>query len=60
MDVLLLLEENLTNQQIAARLHLSHRTVERHISSLLNRTGMRGRAELRALAGRLRMPAAVG
>jgi DNA-binding CsgD family transcriptional regulator/tetratricopeptide (TPR) repeat protein len=60
MDVLLLLEENLTNQQIAARLHLSHRTVERHVSSLLNRTGMRGRAELRALAGRLRMPAAVG
>jgi DNA-binding CsgD family transcriptional regulator/tetratricopeptide (TPR) repeat protein len=60
MDVLLLLEENLTNHAIAARLHLSHRTVERHVSSLLNRTGMRDRTELRALARRLEASAQVG
>jgi DNA-binding CsgD family transcriptional regulator len=60
MDVLLLLEENLTNHEIAARLHLSHRTIERHVSSLLNRTGLPDRAELRALAARLRVSTPAG
>ena len=33
--------EGLTNKQIAARLNLSHRTVEKHVESLLRKTGAR-------------------
>jgi DNA-binding CsgD family transcriptional regulator/tetratricopeptide (TPR) repeat protein len=45
-DVLALLAEGLTNQELAARLHLSPRTVEKHVGSLLAKTGCRRRAQL--------------
>ena len=45
-DVLALVAEGLTNQELAARLHLSPRTVEKHVASLLAKTGCRRRAQL--------------
>jgi DNA-binding CsgD family transcriptional regulator len=54
MDVLLLVAEGLTNRQIAARLYLSPRTVEKHVERLLaktdspNRVVLATRAALRA------------
>jgi DNA-binding CsgD family transcriptional regulator/tetratricopeptide (TPR) repeat protein len=52
-DVLALLAEGLTNKELAARLHLSPRTVEKHVASLLAKTGCRRRAELAAYSARL-------
>jgi DNA-binding CsgD family transcriptional regulator/tetratricopeptide (TPR) repeat protein len=52
MDVLLLVAEGLSNPEIAATLVLSPRTVEKHVASLLTRTGSRSRAQLAALAAR--------
>ncbi|MGH3785516.1 MAG: helix-turn-helix transcriptional regulator, partial [Pseudonocardiaceae bacterium] len=52
MDVLLLVAEGLSNPEIAATLVLSPRTVEKHVASLLTRTGARSRAQLAALAAR--------
>lgn len=49
VDVLRLLTEELSNPQIADRLHISRRTVERHISELLSKTGCDDRHELAAL-----------
>ncbi len=45
-DVLRLLAEGLTNKDIAARLDLSPRTVEKHVESLLRKVGARSRTEL--------------
>jgi len=45
-DVLALLADGLTNKELAARLHLSPRTVEKHVASLLAKTGCRRRAQL--------------
>ena len=45
-DVLLLLVERRSNREIAEELHLSPKTVERHVSSLFDRTGIRSRGEL--------------
>ena len=47
MDVLVLLSQGLTNAEIAARLFLSRRTVDTHVTRLLAKTGARGRNELR-------------
>jgi len=46
-DVLELVTEGLTSKQIAARLFLSVRTVDKHVERLLAKTGMSRRAELR-------------
>jgi DNA-binding CsgD family transcriptional regulator len=46
LQVLCLLGEGLSNPEIAARLHLSRRTVETHVSHLLAKTGAAGRATL--------------
>ena len=54
-DVLRLVAHGLANKQIAARLHLSPRTVEKHIESLLRKTGARSRTGLMAAAS----PAAI-
>ncbi len=54
-EVLALLGEYLTNAQIAARLYISERTVESHVSSLLRKLGA---ADRRALARR-RLPSTV-
>lgn len=45
-EVLGLLTAGLSNRDIAARLGLSHRTVEKHVERLLAKTGSGGRAEL--------------
>ncbi len=45
-DVLLLLAEGLSNIQIGDRLHLSPRTIEKYVSSLLNKTNTSNRSEL--------------
>src|SRR5947209_20177699 len=47
-EVLAALADHLTNAQIAQRLHISVRTVESHVSSLLRKLGAGDR---RALAG---------
>ena len=49
-DVLRLVADGLANKQIAARLHLSPRTVEKHVESLLRKTGARSRTGLVAVA----------
>lgn len=45
-EVLKLLADGLSNIQIGDRLHLSPRTVEKHVSSLLRKTETNNRAEL--------------
>lgn len=49
-DVLRLVEAGLSNKAIGERLHLSHRTVERHVANLLVKTGAHDRHGLAALA----------
>ena len=50
-DVLRLVAEGLANKEIAARLHVSPRTVEKHVESLLRKTAARSRTQLVAVAG---------
>ncbi len=50
-DVLMLVAEGLANREIAARLHVSPRTVEKHVESLLRKAGARSRTQLVAIAG---------
>jgi DNA-binding CsgD family transcriptional regulator len=45
-DVLRLVGEGLPNKEIASRLHLSPRTVEKHVESLLRKCSARSRTEL--------------
>jgi DNA-binding NarL/FixJ family response regulator len=51
-DVLTLLCDGLTNQQIATRLKLSPRTVEKHVERMLARTHTANRTELVTTAHR--------
>jgi DNA-binding CsgD family transcriptional regulator/tetratricopeptide (TPR) repeat protein len=51
-EVLALLAEGLANKEIAGRLFMSPRTVERHIANITVRTGLRTRSELVAFAAR--------
>lgn len=50
VDVLKLVAAGLSNREIGAQLFLSPKTVERHVGSLLHRTGATDRAGLGALA----------
>ena len=50
VEVLELLADGLTNKQIAARLHLSAATVQRHTINLYRKIGVRGRSEAAAFA----------
>jgi DNA-binding NarL/FixJ family response regulator len=52
-DVLALVAEGLTNSEIGGRLHLSPRTVEKHVASLLTKTGGQRRAQLAKYAAAL-------
>lgn len=52
LEVLLLLAVGLPNREIAARLYLSPRTVERHVANLAVKTGVGRRSELVAYAAR--------
>ncbi|TMR03099.1 response regulator transcription factor [Actinomadura soli] len=49
-EVLDAVGRHLTNTQIASRLHISVRTVESHVSSLLRKYGVTNRRELAILA----------
>ena len=50
-EVLELVAAGLANKDIAAQLHLSHRTVEKHVESLLRKTSATSRTMLVALTG---------
>jgi DNA-binding CsgD family transcriptional regulator/tetratricopeptide (TPR) repeat protein len=50
-DVLRLVAEGLANKEIAARLRVSPRTIEKHVESLLRKTAARSRTQLVAVAG---------
>jgi DNA-binding NarL/FixJ family response regulator len=50
-EVLALLGARLSNAQIAGRLHISVRTVENHVSSLLRKYGAADRHALAGIAG---------
>lgn len=50
-EVLSLVADGLTNKEIAGRLALSHRTVEKHLESLMRKTGSRTRTQLAVTAG---------
>jgi DNA-binding CsgD family transcriptional regulator len=52
-DVLSGVAEHLTNAEIAARLYISVRTVESHVSSLLRKLGVADRSELASYAAAL-------
>jgi DNA-binding NarL/FixJ family response regulator len=49
-DVLALVAQGFTNKQIAVRLYLSARTVEKHVERILAKTGAPNRTALAALA----------
>jgi len=51
-EILALLGEGLTNQEIADRVFLSARTIERHLANVASKVGARTRSELVALAAR--------
>jgi DNA-binding CsgD family transcriptional regulator len=50
-DVLRLVAAGISNKEIAARLHLSPRTVEKHVENLLRMTSAKSRIQLVVLAG---------
>jgi DNA-binding NarL/FixJ family response regulator len=49
-EVFVLLGEGLGNRDIADRLYLSPRTVEKHVESLMRKTGVASRGQLVAFA----------
>jgi DNA-binding CsgD family transcriptional regulator len=57
LDVLGLLGERLSNREIAERLYLSPRTVEKHVERLLHKTGAGARSDLGRLAREILRPA---
>jgi DNA-binding CsgD family transcriptional regulator len=50
MEVLAVLSDGLCNKDIAARLYLSPKTVEKHVASLLDKLEVRSRTALAAIA----------
>jgi DNA-binding CsgD family transcriptional regulator len=50
LEILALLTEDLTNAEIAARLHISPKTVDHHVSAILAKLGVHSREEAARLA----------
>ncbi|MFM7578554.1 MAG: response regulator transcription factor, partial [Microcystaceae cyanobacterium] len=46
MKVVQLVSQGLSNREIAEKLNVSQRTIESHISNMLNKTGLHNRTEL--------------
>lgn len=59
-EVLALIADGLTGKEIAGRLSLSPHTVERHRANIMNKLGLRNKAELIRLALREGVPPPVG
>jgi DNA-binding NarL/FixJ family response regulator len=54
-EVATLVARGLTNRQIASELHLSERTVENHVSNILDKLRLVSRAEIAAWATQQRL-----
>ena len=52
LEVLELLGEGMSNQEMADRFVLTRKTVENHVASVLAKLGLRGRAEAAGYAAR--------
>ena len=46
LEIAGLIADDLTNKQIAARLFLSERTVETHVTNMLNKLGLNSRVQI--------------
>jgi DNA-binding NarL/FixJ family response regulator len=55
VEVLSLVEQGLSNAEIAARLTLSPKTVDHHVSALLDKLGVASRGQAAAVAHRLNL-----
>ena len=55
VEVLMLVEQGLSNAEIAARLTLSPKTVDHHVSALLDKLGVASRGQAAAAAHRLHL-----
>jgi DNA-binding NarL/FixJ family response regulator len=55
MEVLRLLADGLTNTDIAARLVLSHKTVEHHVAAVLDKFEVATRGQAIAAAHRMKL-----
>jgi DNA-binding CsgD family transcriptional regulator len=51
-EIAALVAQGMSNRAIAARIYLSEKTIERHLSNSYAKLGLKGRAELAALVGR--------
>ena len=58
LEIARLIADDLTNRQIAARLFLSERTVETHITNILNKLGLNSRVQLGRWLAEQRAPGA--